>query len=187
MSTANELQEQGVKLFQEHDYTGAAELFRQAQEAYAAEGHADMAAEMMVNIGLVHRALGEHDQAATLIEEALNVFTAMGDDLRAAQALGNLGGVFAARGDKEQAMTCYRQAADTFKELGENRLYGETLLALADLQVRSGQIMAGAAAYEVGLEYIERLSGPQKVLRGLLDIRRRLIGSGAPPSDKEGA
>ncbi len=185
MSTPNELQEKGIKLFQERDYSGAAELFRQAQEAYTAAGQTDLAAEMKVNLGLVHRALGEYEQAATLIQEALDVFSGLGDDKRAAQALGNLGGVFAAQGDSEQAMTCYRQAADTFKALGEDKLYGETLLALADLQVRSGQILTGAATYEVGLENLDQLSGRQKILRGLLDLRRRLIGSGAPPTGKD--
>jgi len=181
VSNPNELQEKGVRLFHEHDYEAAADLFRQAQEAYTAAGQSDMAAEMMVNIGLVHRALGEHEQAAALIRQALAVFTGMGDEKRTAQALGNLGGVFAAQGDTEQATTCYRQAADTFKALGEDRLYGETLLALGDLQVRSGQVMAGAATYEVGLEKVERLTAPQKILRGLLDILHRLTG-GTPPA-----
>ncbi len=93
--------------------------------------------------------------------------------------------MYAAQGNTEQAMTCYRQAADTFLELGEDELYGQTLLALGDLQMRKGKFMAGAATYEVGLESVKDLSPTQKVLKGLMGIRRRLTGMGAPPSDKK--
>jgi hypothetical protein len=95
--------------------------------------------------------------------------------------LGNLGGVFAAQGDTEQAFTSYRQAADLFKEMGEEELYGQTLIAMGDLRVRSGQVMSGAAMYEVGLDSIDELSGTQKVLKGLLGIKRRLTGEPPPP------
>ncbi|MBN1964282.1 MAG: tetratricopeptide repeat protein [Anaerolineae bacterium] len=181
MSSANELQQQGIKLFQQRDYEAAAERFRQAQAAYEAEDAPDMAAEMMVNIGLVHRALGEHELALDMMQNALAFFSEQGDQMREAQVLGNMGGVYAAQGDREQATTCYRQAADVFHELGEEELYGQTLIALGDLQVKSGQIMSGAATYEVGLDSVKALSGTQKVLKGLLGIRRRLTGVGAPP------
>ncbi len=185
MSTASELQEQGIRLFRQRDYEAAAELFQQAREAYAAASQPDMAAEMEVNLGLVHRALGQHDQALALMQQALQFFRQQGDRRREAQVLGNMGGVYAAQGDTEQAMTCYRQAADTFHELGEDRLYKETLLALGDLQVRQGRIMAGAAAYEVGLEGADDLTPTQRILKGLLGIKRRLTG-GAPPAPPPG-
>lgn len=178
MSTPKELQEQGVKLFQQKDYEAAASLFQQARDGYEAEGKKDTAAEMIVNIGLVHRTLGEHMQALEMMQEALSVFQALGDQLRCAQVLGNLGGVYAALGEKEQAYNCYRQAADVFEELGEKKMYGETLIAMGDLQVRDGKIMAGAATYEVGLENIAELTPSQRVLKGLLGIRNRLTGGG---------
>lgn len=176
MSTANELQQQGIKLFQQHDYEAAARSFQQAQEAYTTEGRTDMSAEMQSNIGLVHRALGEHQQALEAMQAALHTFQQIGDQLRSAQALGNLGGVYVALGDKEQAYNCYRQAADMFEALGEKKFYGETLLAMADLQVKDGKLMQGAATYEVGLENIDQLNASQKVLKGLLGIKNRLTG-----------
>lgn len=182
MSSATDLQEQGVKLFQQRDYEAAADVFRQAQIAFEAEDSPDMAAEMMVNIGLVHRALGEYEQGLDMMQGALAFFMETEDQLRQAQVLGNLGGIYAAQGDKEQAATCYRQAADAFFELGEEELYGQTLIALADIQVKSGQVMTGAATYEVGLDRVRDLSGTQKVIKGLLGIRRRLTGMGEPPS-----
>ncbi len=185
MSDARELQEKGTRLFQKREYEAAAEAFTEARAIYETAGQRDMAAEMTVNIGLVHRALGEHDQAVALMQQALDVFNEMGDQSRAAQVLGNLGGVFAAQGDTEQAMLAYRQAADTFKALGEEKLYGQTLLALGDLQMRSGNIMAGATTYEVGLDSVDNLSATQKVLKGLLGVKRRLTGIGAAPPETE--
>lgn len=178
MSTAHELQEQGVKLFQQKDYEAAARMFQQAHDAYKGDSQADMAAEMQVNMGLVHRALGENQQALDMMQSALRVFQEMADALRTGQVLGNMGGVYAALGDKEQAYTCYRQAADIFDELGQKKLYGETMLAMADLQVREGKILSGAATYEVGLEQLDDLSASQKILKGLLGIRNKISGSG---------
>lgn len=178
VSQAQELQDQGVKLFQQKDYEAAARVFQQALEAYEVEGSAGMAAEMRTNIGLVHRALGENQQALELMQTALRAFQESGDARRAAMVLGNMGGVYAALSDKEQAYQCYRQAADIFEDLGEKKLYGETLVAMGDLQFRDGKVMAGAATYEVGLEQLEDLSASQKVIKGLLGIRNRLMGGG---------
>lgn len=176
MTSASELQEQGVKLFQQKDYEEATRLFQQAQEAYEAEGKRDMVAEMQTNIGLVHRILGENQQALDAMQSSLTIFQELNDPIRVAKVLGNLGGVYVALGDKEQAYNCYRQAADIFDEQGEKKLYGETMLAMADLQVRDGKLMVGAATYEVGLENLDELNAGQKVIRGLLGIRNKLTG-----------
>jgi tetratricopeptide (TPR) repeat protein len=178
VSTAEELQEQGVKLFRQKEYEEASRVFRQAQEAYEGDGQGDMAAEMQTNIGLVHRALGENQQALDVMQEALHTFQQTNDALRAAKVLGNMGGVYASLGDREQAYNCYRQAADTFQELGEKKLHGETLLAMADLQVREGKLGRGAATYEVGLSELDHLSPSQKILKGLIGVRNKLIGGG---------
>ncbi len=176
MNTADQLQEQGVKLFRQKEYEEAARTFQQAQEAYEAESKPDMAAEMLTNLGLVHRALGENQQALDVMQQALHTFQQTEDALRAAKVLGNMGGVYVALGDREQAYTCYRQAADVFQELGEKKLHGETLLAMADLQVREGKIGTGAATYEVGLSELDKLSPSQKILKGLIGFRNKLTG-----------
>lgn len=187
MSTANELQEQGVKLFQQRDYEAAARLFQQAQEAYEGEDRLDMVAEMQTNIGLVHRSLGENQQALDMMQEALKKFQELEDNLRIAKVLGNMGGVYAALNDKEQAYNCYRQAVDIFDDLGEKKLYGETLVAIGDLQIRDGKIMTGAATYEVGLENLEKLSPSQRVIKGLVGIRNMFGGGGggSPTTTKD--
>ncbi len=176
MANAQDLQNQGIKLFQQKDYEAASRLFQQAQDAYETDGQKDMVAEMQVNIGLVHCVLGENQQALDLMQSALTVFQDLNDPVRGAKVLGNLGRVYAALGDKEQAYNSYRQAADIFDEHGEKKLYGETLVAMGDLQVRDGKLMVGAATYEAGLDQLDELSASQKVLKGLLGIRNKLTG-----------
>ncbi len=178
MSTAQELQDQGIKQFRQRDYEAAGRTFQQALEAYEADGKQDMVAEMQTNIGLVHRSLGENQQALDVMQLALQAFQESDDKLRLAKVLGNMGGVYVALGDKEQAYNCYRQAADIFQDLGEKSLYGETLIAMGDLQMKDGKIMAGASTYEVGLDQLDSLNASQKVIKGLMGIRSKLMGGG---------
>src|SRR5436190_14318406 len=140
MATGTELQAQGVKLFLEHEYEAAADIFKQAQAAYEAEGKKDLAAEMQVNLGLVERSLGNYDNAIKLMTEARQVFSDMKDRSREAQVIGNLGGAYLGSGNTEQAVTFYREAADTFRDLKDEERYGQTMLALADIQMKGFKI-----------------------------------------------
>jgi len=175
-TSAQELQEQGVKLFGQKEYEAAARTFSQAMQQYEADGNKPLAAEMQVNLGLVHRALGEHQQALDVMQEALHTFQSSDDKLHTAMTLGNIGGVYSALGDKEQAYNCYRNAADLFDELGEKKLHGETMVAMASMQVRDGKLSVGAATYEVGLSEIDDLTAGQKVLKGLIGVRKKFLG-----------
>lgn len=165
MSTAEIFQEQGIKLYNQYEYEEAGRAFRQAQEAYEAAGQPNMAAEMKVNIGLVHRALNENHQALAMMQEALHTFQDQTDELRMAQVLGNMGGVYTKLNDKEQAYSTYRQAADIFLDLGEKQMYSETLLAMGSLQIRDGKVFVGAATYQIGLAELENLTARQKILK----------------------
>jgi hypothetical protein len=69
---------------------------------------------------------------------------------------------------------CYRQAAEAFSEIGDNKKYGETLIALAELQMKDGKIMEGAALYEEAVKQGEDLNARQKFARWALSLRGRL-------------
>lgn len=176
MPTAHELQEQGVRLFDEHDYEAAARTFQEAKDAYAAAGQDDMVAEMKVNIGLVHRSLNEFQQALELMQEALRTFQDKGDKLRTAQVLGNLGGVYSGLNDKEQALSSYRQSADLFLELDEKAMYAETLMAIGQVHIRDWKFFEGAAYYQLAMEHKKDLSGTQKVIKRLTSLIASLSG-----------
>jgi tetratricopeptide (TPR) repeat protein len=176
MTTAAELQAQGIKLFQRKDYEAAARVFHEAKTAWEAEGKPDLAAEMQVNIGLIHTSIGEHQQALDAMQAALPAFQAIEDQRRIAMVLGNMGRVYVALNDREQAYTCYRTAADIFDALGEKKLHGETLVAIGALQMKDGKLGAGAASYQAGLDEMDALTPAQKVIRSLSGVVSRLTG-----------
>ena len=177
MTQADEMKEQGVTLYSQHDYEAANRAFQQAKDFYQGAGEYDMVAEMKVNIGLVHRELGEAQQALELMQEALRHFQEKDDKMRTAAVLGNLGGVYNTLNDKEQAELSYRQAANLFSEIGEMELYSDTLLALGRMQVGSGKFFAGAATYQVALENRANLTSTQKIIKSLSDFVNRLTGA----------
>lgn len=176
--SAQDVKEEGLRLFQEGLYPEAAAKFERAREMFVAEGDGVEAAEMLNNLGVVHRMQREWDEAISALDEAREAFADLGDRSREAQALGNLGGLYASQGEREQAKTCLREAADIFGELGDVQRQGETLLALGVQLWKTGDRQAGLAVYETGLETLKKPSAGQKALRGLLGLRNRLLGSG---------
>lgn len=176
MPTADELKDRGVAEYLRGDYELAVETFRAAAAQYGDDGVADMVAEMQVNLGLALHSLDQHDAALEQMTQAHAVFAQMKDAHRTAQALGNMARVYAGQGNSEQAITNYREAAAIFNELGDEENYGQTVLAIADLQLRGGQVMKAAATYEVGLEHVKNLNARQKLMKKLLGLRNRLGG-----------
>lgn len=156
LTPADHLKEEGIEHFNVRDYEAAARAFKQALDMYSSDGRDDMVAEMKVNLGLIHRTMGESQQAIELMEDALSTFERIEDKNRTAQVLGNLGGVYKSVNDQYQAELSYRQSANLFRELGEFELYVDTLLALGRLQWRSGKIFLASVTYQDALVYIDK-------------------------------
>lgn len=170
------LKEEGVKLFAQHDYEAANRSFQQAKDAYESENNYVMVAEMKVNIGLVHRSLGESQQALDLMLEALHFFQDKHDKMRIAQVQGNLGGVYLALNDIDKAESAYRDAANLFKELGHTDLHSDTLQALGRLQLTNGRFLAGATNYQTALMGRSNLSFQQRIILTLSNLISRVMG-----------
>lgn len=176
MSTGSELQIKATRLFEKGKYEEAATIFVEASAAYEKEGTGDLAAEMRVNLGLAQRELGDFEAAINEMQAGLAYFRETEDRLREAQTLGNMALAYSKAEDEEQAQTMYRDAARIFREIGEDEYYGETILALADMQFRSGNLMEALATFEVGLEHIRNKNHRQKMMKQLLVLKNRLSG-----------
>jgi tetratricopeptide (TPR) repeat protein len=175
--SAQEMKQEGLRLFQEGLYPEAADRFEQARQTFEAEGDVVEAAEMLNNLGIVFRMRREWDKAIEALEQAQSAFAQLSERSREAQVLGNLGGLYASQGEREKAKASLREAADVFAALGDEQRQGETLLALGLQQWKTGERQKGLATYQAGLESLERPSTGQKALRGLLKLRTRLLGS----------
>jgi tetratricopeptide (TPR) repeat protein len=176
--SAQDMKEEGLRLFQEGLYPEAADRFERAREMFVAEQEEVEAAEMLNNLGVIHRMQRDWDEAISALEEARTAFTRLGDRNREAQVLGNLGGLYASQGKREKAKQCLEDAASLFADLGDEQRHGETLLALGVQHWKSGDRQKGLTAYQTGLQVLKKPSVGQKALRGLLNLRSRLLGSG---------
>lgn len=177
MSMAETKKEQGLVLFNQHDYEAARRAFEEAREEYTQAGLHDMAAEMKVNIGLVHRELGETQQALDLMTDALRTFEDQGDDLRMAQVHGNMGGVYRALGEQEKAESSYREAATLFEKLGENEMWSDTMLALGAMKLGSFKLVEGSIIYQLAIEERANLTFSQRVLNTVTGFILRMQGN----------
>jgi tetratricopeptide (TPR) repeat protein len=136
------------------------------------------AAEMLNNLGVVHRMQRDWGKAIAALEEARAAFTRLGDRKREAQVLGNLGGLYATQGEREMARECLQEAASLFADLGDEQRYGETLLALGLQDWKSGDRRKGLVTYQAGLGTLKTPSAGQRALRSLLNLSTRLLGGG---------
>jgi len=59
------------------------------------------------------------------------------------------------------------------------------VMAIADLQLRSGKIMQAAATYEVGLEYVKQPNARQRLMKNLLSLRDKITGTGGDQADEQ--
>ncbi len=182
-NSAQELKEEGLRLFREGLYEEAIDNFKAAQETFAAEGNDVEVSEMTNNLGVIYRLLGRWDEAIAALEEARDAFVRLEDRDREAQTLGNLGGLYASQGERVKAQEILRQAANIFADLGDDQRHGETLLALGVQMWKTGDRGAGLSVYEAGLQTLQKPTIGQRLLRGLFNFRNRLLGGGAPAEE----
>jgi tetratricopeptide (TPR) repeat protein len=173
---AQEVKEEGMRLFHEGLYDEAAAKFELAREMFAAEGDEIEEAETVNNLGVVYRRQDKWDEAIAALEEAKATFAKLGDRNREAQALGNLGGLYADKNERDKAKECLREASDAFAELDDREHQGETLLALGVQLWKTGDRSGGLATYEAGLQVLPKPTVRQKTMRNLLRMRNRLLG-----------
>ena len=73
-ASAQELKEEGLRLFQEGLYQEATAKFERAQEMFAAQGDEIEVAEMVNNLGVTYRVQGKWEEAITALDEARAAF-----------------------------------------------------------------------------------------------------------------
>src|SRR5690606_25926151 len=97
-------------LFHVGDYDRAVRLHRQALEAYEASGARGGIAAQTFELGNVHLARHELDEAEESFERALAAWEALGQRRSMAPVLANLGLVHRERGDAARALSMYERA-----------------------------------------------------------------------------
>lgn len=178
MSTnPDELRDEGRRLFRDGSYAEAIQQMQMALDAYSAAGNTIAAAEMMNDIGVVHRIEDRLDKSAEMLEKARAAFEAAGDHSREAQTLGNLAPLYRKQGNNDKALETYTRAADIFGELKDRDREGEILMSRGLLEFDMGKRLNGLTSYELGLKMISKPTSRQKWVLNMLKIRKGIMGS----------
>ncbi len=175
--TADELKEEGLRLFQAGDYEGALDRFETAVSTYATAENLTGQAEMWNNIGVIQRMRGKHEPARQALTQAADAFAQLGDQNRQAQALGNLGDLYAFTKKPEEAARCYSDAAAIFAQDGDREKQGQVLRALSLMRLRQGRFMQAMMHMEESLTANPRPGFFGSIFRGMLRFVLKLMGA----------
>ena len=172
---AEELQEEGLRLFREGLYDEAVRRFSEAMEHFAEEGREVEVGEMLNNIGIIRRKQSRWEEALEALEEAQRTFVRLDDKNREAQALGNLASVYASLKRRDDAERAWATAASIFEELGERQKQGDTMMALGMSMFRSGRRQEGLATYQAGISMVDKPTFMQRFYRILLRVQSYVL------------
>lgn len=176
--TAEDAKTEALQLFRQGRYEQALAAFETAVGAYAAEKDDAGRGEMLNNIGVVRRLLGQPEAARAALTEAETLFAGLGDKVRQGQALGNLADVHAQTKDRTAAARAYSSAAQLFAEAGDGEKQAQVLRALSLLRLRQGQFVTAMMHMEQSLSARPRVGVGGWLFRALLRFALRLFGGG---------
>lgn len=175
METPDQLKAEGLNLFQRGDYQQALATFESAAQAYAHQNDAAGRAEMLNNVGVIHRLRRNRPAAIEALAEAETIFARLGDDNRRAQTLSNLGDLHATGGNREEAARCYSEAAALFARTNDPMKQSQVLRALSLMRLRQGQWLEAMMRMQESLSVRPRLGPGRWLFRGLLRFALGLL------------
>jgi tetratricopeptide (TPR) repeat protein len=173
MSTAMEVKDEGMKLYQAGRYEEAAAKFAEAQQLFAQAGDQKEIAECANNRGVCWRQAAKWDEATAAFEEARPLFQALNDREGEGQVVGNLAVLVESQGDKQHAAELYHEAIDLFTQAGAKDLAKHTYTALSKLKLKERDVVGAMTAFDAGLEQLDK---PNLIER----MARKIIGGGSP-------
>lgn len=116
----NSYSNMGVVYLSLSDYPAALENFLNGARSVQA-GDSLMLANLLLNIGLVHKNMKAYDEALVYTGRALGIFSRHGMRQLEANALGNLGTLYSEMGRQEEAIQLYVKALEINKAIGNKR------------------------------------------------------------------
>lgn len=164
-----------MQQFQRGEYERALGTFETAVDAYAAQDDVLGQAEMLNNIGVVHRTQRDYEAAHAALKKAATLFAHQGDLNRQAQTLGNMADLFAAEGNRETAARYYSDASELFAREGDGEKQGDVLRALSLMRLQQGQWLESLQLMEKSLSVRSRIGVGGRLFRALLRFALRLL------------
>ncbi len=174
MSIAQDVKDDGMKLYRSGRYEEAAAKFAEAQQLFAQAGDQKEVAECANNRGVCWRQAARWDEATAAFEEARPLFQALNDLVGEGQVVGNLAALVESQGDKQHATELYHEAIDLFTQAGAKDYAKDTFTALSKLKLKQRDVVGAMTAFDAGLEQLDK---PNLIER----MARKIIG-GSPSS-----
>lgn len=171
--TPTQLDEKGKEAYQETDFEGAAEFFRQAAEAYAAAKDEAAAAESKNNMSV---ALLQADKPQEALEAVLGtdkLFENLKDVKRQAMALGNQAAALKALDRPDEAIAAYERSAELFAQAGEGDLRALVMKDAAALKLKKGNVTEAAFKMLGSLEAKDNPGFFDRIMKYILRLAKK--------------
>lgn len=174
--TAAQFKEEGLRLFQKGQTEQALAVFEKAAAAYAAENNANGRAEMLNNIGVIHRTHKNNQAAIAAFNEALGIFSTQNEPNKQAQTLANLADLYAFTGQPDEAARSYSDAAALFAQTGDKQRQSQVLRTYSLMQLKRGQWLESMMRMEESLSVRPKLGPFRWLFRTVLRFALSLFG-----------
>ncbi len=171
----DQLKAEGLQQFQRKAYDEALRLFETAVSLYTSQNNKSAQAEMLNNIGVIHRMQHNYDAAIVALQEAEAIFAKLGSLAEQGQTLGNLGDLFATKKEKQEAARCYSNASELLATANALAQQAQVLRAFSLMRLRQGQWLEAITLMEQSLTVRPRLGIGNYLLRALLRFGLGLI------------
>ncbi len=169
--TPLEIADQAKLNYQSGDYSGAAEGYANAADAFKETSDLLMSAEMRNNQSV---ALLRDKQAQAALDVALGtdeVFADIGDNRRQGMALANQAAALSALKRPKEAIELFTRAADSLNKAGEIELRLEVMQLLSALYLRRLKLYDSIITLQSGLIALKNPTPKQRFMKKLLFFR----------------
>ncbi len=164
------------EVFSQGQYKQAIAGFKDAHQAYLAQGDDYLAAEMANNLSVSYLQNKQNKAALEIVQGTELVFQQHNDFTKQAMALGNQGAALEALKRFDEAMAVYQEAADLLKGRDEEELRTYILKSLSVLHLRKGNQLQSLLSMQHSIDTLEKPTLWQRIYRWLLDIPFKLTG-----------
>lgn len=170
------LSKEAMKAYGVEEYGSAVDAFKAARKAYLDAGENVLAAEVANNLSVTYIQMDRAKDALSIVEGTPQIFLTHGNRQLAGRAYGNLAAALEANGQGQEALENYQFAAQILSE-EDKEGYALTMQAISRLQLRLGQPIEAVSTMQVGLEAMPKSGLRDRLLKKLIDIPTRLMGS----------
>ena len=160
----------GKKEYEKGDYLGAANLFSQAAQAYAAAGDELNAAEMKNNESVAFLQAGDARKAFQATDGTEDVFQKAGDLKRQGIAISNRAAALEGLRKWKEAISEYDRAASIFEQAGEGDMHSMVRKAAANINLKHLHVSDSQMDVLDSLRLVEKPTLTQRFMKFLMRI-----------------